>query len=132
MDNKKKPKLFLHICCAPCSTAVIEKLKEKNDIIGFYYNPNIFPESEYLKRLCEARKYCKITGIDLIEPVYNHKEWEEKIRGLEEEKEGGKRCFECFKLRMGEAAKEAKDKKFYYFTTTLSVSPYKDYEKINK
>jgi epoxyqueuosine reductase len=140
-DNKKKSKLILHICCAPCSTAVIEKLKETYKVIGFYYNPNIYPESEYFKRLVEVRKYCKIAEIDLMECTYDHKEWKEKIRGLEEEKEGGKRCVECFKLRMDETAKEAKNKNLDYFTTTLSVSPYKnfidisrigkDFEKIN-
>lgn len=132
MNDIVKPKLLLHICCAPCSTSVIEGLKDKFEVVGLYCNPNISPESEYFKRLFEVKKYCKIIGIDLIISAYNHEDWLADIRGLEKEKEGGKRCVECYKFRMDKAAKEANKRNFDYYTTTLSVSPYKNFEYIKK
>lgn len=126
--SNKENKVLLHICCAPCSTASIEILKEDYEIMGIFYNPNIYPEKEYLKRLEETRNYCKKIEIGLIEGKYDYKGWLEQVRGLEEKPEGGKRCLKCYEVRLREVAREAKKKGFDYFTTTLTISPYKNFE----
>ncbi len=97
-----------------------------------FSNSNIYPEGEYLKRLEEARKYCRKIEIKLIEINYNYKNWLEQIKGLEKEPEGGKRCLKCYKIRLEEAAKEAKKRNFDYFTTTLTISPYKNFAEIKE
>lgn len=125
-------KLLLHICCAPCSTVSIERLKSSYNVTGVFYNPNIYPKSEYLKRLEETKKYCKKIGINLVDFEYNYKEWLNKIKGLENEPEGGRRCLKCFGIRLEKAAHEAARKKIEYFTTTLSISPYKNFEEIKR
>jgi len=127
-----RQKILLHICCAPCATASIERLKENYDVVGMFSNSNIYPEGEYLKRLEEARKYCRKIEIKLIEINYNYKNWLEQIKGLEKEPEGGKRCLKCYKIRLEEAAKEAKKRNFDYFTTTLTISPYKNFAEIKE
>lgn len=130
MNSQKD--LLLHICCAPCSTASIERLKNNYNVTGIFYNPNIYPEKEYLKRLKETEKYCQHFGINLIKFDYSHLEWLDKIKGLEREKEGRKRCLKCFKIRLDKVAKEAKERDFDFFTTTLSISPHKNFEDIKK
>jgi len=125
-------KLLLHICCAPCSTASIERLKDKYNVVGMFCNSNIYPRKEYLKRLEETKKYCKKIGIELIEAEYDYENWLEKIKGLEKEPEGGKRCLKCYEIRLREVAKEAVKNKFDYFTTTLTISPYKNFEEIKE
>ena len=131
---KGKPKLLLHACCGVCSSSVLERLYPFFDITVLYYNPNIYPEEEYLKRfntLKEITLKMKIK-VKLLEIGYESKEFKNISKGLENEKEGGKRCTKCFLLRLEKTAKLAQKHNFDYFTTTLSVSPYKDSQKLNK
>lgn len=131
---KGKPKLLLHACCGVCSSSVLERLYPFFDITVLYYNPNIYPEEEYLKRfntLKEITLKMKIK-VKLLEIGYESKEFKNISKGLENEKEGGKRCTKCFYLRLEKTAKLAQKHNFDYFTTTLSVSPYKNSQKLNK
>ncbi len=121
------PRLLLHSCCGPCSSYVLEYLSKYFDITLFYYNPNIFPEEEYEKRLYNQKKVIEKTGWAALMPSnYDHGEFSEAVRSLENEPEGGKRCTECFKIRLKKTAKAAADGGFDYFATTLSVSPHKN------
>ena len=128
----KKPKLLLHSCCAPCSTACIEKLKDYFDLTIFYYNPNIDTFEEYQKRLSEQIKYCESLGIKVIGEEYQKELFLSAVSGKEEEKEGGSRCEICFFLRLKETANKAKQENFEYFATTLTVSPLKNATVINE
>ena len=128
----KKPKLLLHSCCAPCSTACIEKLKDYFDLTIFYYNPNIDTFEEYQKRLSEQIKYCESLGIKVIGEEYQKELFLSAVSGKEEEKEGGSRCEICFFLRLKETANKAKQENFEYFATTLTVSPLKNAPVINE
>ena len=123
-------KLLLHSCCGPCSTHVLNELKDKFDVTIFYSNSNIFPFEEYEKRLEEQKRYAKIVGIDVIEDDYNEEDYLEFIKGLENEKEGGDRCKKCFEFRLRRTAKKARELGFDIFTTTLSVSPHKNSQTI--
>ena len=125
-------KLLLHSCCAPCSTQVIDVLKEDYDLTIFYSNSNIYPAEEYQKRLAEQKKYVKIVGVDIIEDEYNEEGYLNFIKGLESEKEGGGRCLKCFEYRLRRTAKEAKKLGFDFFGTTLTVSPHKNSLIINQ
>ena len=125
-------KILLHICCGPCSTSVIEALKGKYDLTLFFYNPNIEPEQEYELRLKNAKKIAESMNLPFIIVDYSNKDWKNEIKGYEKEKEGGKRCGICFKHRLEISAKTAKENGFNLFTTTLTVSPYKDAVLINK
>lgn len=122
-----KPKLLLHACCGVCSSAVIERLNSTFAITILFYNPNIYPEKEYQKRLETQRKIINKLNknIKLLEIGYNPKDFEKIAKGLEEEKEGGKRCIKCYHLRLEKTAQIAKEKHYDYFCTTLSISPYK-------
>lgn len=124
-------KLLLHVCCAPCSAYVIEQLQKDHEVSLFYFNPNIYPDSEYEIRKNESQRYAKDLGIEFVEKKLEHNIWLEKVRGLENEKERGKRCFICYKYRLEETAKYAKESGFDIFTTTLSISPHKSSEMIN-
>ena len=131
-----KPRLLLHSCCGPCSSYCIEALIKYFDITVLWHNPNIQPKSEYdlrltnqIKLIKEFEKQGKLT---LIEIPYDEQEFFSNIKGLEQEKEGGKRCTECFKLRLTQSAKIAKEQNFDYFTTTLTVSPHKNAPLINE
>ena len=133
-----KPKILLHSCCAPCSTAVIERLQETYDITILYYNPNIYPEAEYLKRKNEEIRYVNHLNesssefkISMMDCDYESEKFYELTKGLEKEREGGARCVVCFKLRLEETAKRAKENGFDVFGTTLTVSPHKNAEIIN-
>lgn len=132
----KPKKLLLHSCCAPCSSYVLLYLTKYFDISIFYYNPNITEEDEFKKRLNEQirliNEITKENKIDIIEGKYEKEKFEETINGLENEKEGGARCFKCYRLRMEETAKLAKELEYDYFTTTLSISPYKNAAKLNE
>lgn len=134
-SDGKKPSLLLHACCAPCSTYVLEYLRNIFDITLFYYNPNISPEEEYSKR-SEELIYLS-AEIDRENPVkyiiadYEPEKFFEIAKGLEHEKEGGRRCELCYRLRLSGTAKQAQKLNFDYFTTTLSISPHKDAEKLN-
>lgn len=131
-------KILLHSCCAPCSTAVIERLAETYEIVIFYYNPNIFPEEEYFKRKNEEIKYIKHLNqtnpeikISMLDCDYDNITFESAVKGLENEREGGSRCSVCFALRLQKTAEVAKEKGFDLFGTTLTVSPHKNAELIN-
>jgi len=137
-DLKKeniKPRLLLHSCCAPCSSYVIEYLTKYFDITILYYNPNISPVSEYLKRKEEQIRLInsidKVNELNIIDCDYDNDIFEDKIKGLEDEPERGKRCLVCFRLRLEETAKVASNKGYDYFGTTLTVSPYKNSDIIN-
>ncbi len=121
-----KPKLLLHICCAGCGAHISETLKSDYQVALYFYNPNIFPEDEYNKRLEEAKKIADEFWLDLIIGGYGHKGWLKEINGLEKEPEKGKRCYVCYKLRIEETAKIAKAKDYDFFSTTLTISPHKD------
>ena len=136
MEEKKK--LLLHSCCAPCSTAVIERLKEDYDITILYYNPNIYPEEEYIKRKNEELKYIEIlknknpaTIINFMDCDYDSETYYKAVKGYENEREGGARCAICFKVRLDKTAKLAKQNGYDIFGTTLTVSPHKNAEVIN-
>ena len=124
--------LLLHSCCAPCSTAVVEKLNPYFDITIFYYNPNIFPREEYEKRRADQERLCKELTIGFIEGSYNQEEFTVAIKGKEDMPEKSERCKECYQFRLEETAKLAKANNFDFFTTTLSVSPYKNAKWINE
>ncbi len=122
-----KPRLLLHCCCAPCSSAVIEKLKEHFSITYFFFNPNIYPESEFSTRKNEFKKL----GVLVVDVGYDHNEFLSLVKGKEQEKEGGERCKMCIAYRMQKAFEFASQNDFEMVTTTLSISPHKDAEFIN-
>ena len=135
----EKQKLLLHSCCAPCSTAVIERLISDYDITILYYNPNIYPEQEYLKRKDEEIRYIKIfneknpnSNVKMLDCDYESEKFYEAVKGLENEKEGGARCPVCFKLRLQKTAELAKQNGYDIFGTTLTVSPHKNAGLINQ
>ena len=130
-DSALVPTLLLHSCCGPCSSYVVTYLKDFFKVTVFYYNPNIYPEQEYQHRLSEQARLLKELGIDLIEKGYCHEEFLDQVRGLEAEPEGGKRCTQCFRLRLSRTAELAKELGFDYFCTTLTVSPHKNAMVIN-
>ena len=131
-----KKKILLHSCCAPCSTAVIERLNDEYEITILYYNPNIYPEEEYFKRKNEEIRYIQILKengifIDFLDCDYESEMFYETVKGLEGEREGGARCAVCFKLRLEKTAILANKMGFDIFGTTLTVSPHKNSELIN-
>ena len=132
----KKPSLLLHACCAPCSSYIIELLREFFNITLYFYKPNIYPKEEHDRRLNELKlfveRFDSNNDIDLIEEEYTPMEFATCITGLENEKEGGQRCFKCYDLRLSRTAVKASEANFDYFCTTLSISPHKDAEKINE
>lgn len=124
-------KVLLHACCAPCSSAIIECLLA-NHIRPtiFYFNPNIFPEEEYLIRKSENMRYAQSLGLNFIDADYEHSAWHEVIKGLEQEPERGRRCLACFYYRLKETARYAASGGFTLFTTTLASSRWKSLEQI--
>ncbi|MBQ8175454.1 MAG: epoxyqueuosine reductase QueH [Oscillospiraceae bacterium] len=135
-DNANPPKLLLHSCCAPCSSAVLEYLSQYLSITVFYYNPNIFPEAEFLHRIDEQKRLIEQlpvkNKISFVERGWHPDRFYDAIKGLEHIREGGERCFACYRLRLEESAKLAKELECDYFTTTLSISPYKNAPKLNE
>ena len=130
-----KPKLLLHSCCAPCSSAILEFLQNYFDTTVYFYNPNITFEEEYYKRLNEQREYHEKReySIKVIEGKYDPREdFFKQVKGLEDRKEGGERCFKCYTLRMEATAQKAKELGFDYFSTVLSISPLKNAQWINE
>ncbi len=130
------PKLLLHSCCAPCSTYVLEYLSRYFQITVLYYNPNIYPESEFTFRAEEQQRIA--AQMQLENPVsvvvlpYEPQEFYDAVRGVEQIPEGGERCFRCYALRLERTAEYAKSHGFDYFTTTLSISPHKNAQKLNE
>lgn len=132
----RKPRLLLHVCCAPCSSYVLEYLHSFFEITVFYYNPNITPEAEYLKRIRELRRFIREAGyeeeVHFIEGTYEPNVFFTMARGMEDLPERGERCYHCYELRLREAARIAAEQDADYFTTTLSISPHKNAAWINE
>jgi len=129
-----KPRLLLHACCAPCSTAVLERLAERLDITLYYYNPNIDTQTEFARRAEELGRLARESGLS-AEPIilpYTPEAFYQAVRGLEGEPEGGARCEACFKLRLRQAAVYAARNGFDYYTTTLTISPMKNAALLNQ
>lgn len=128
--------LLLHSCCAPCSSYVLSYLNKYFNITVFYYNPNITNKEEYLKRKQEQIRLISelpaINKINILDADYNPEKFFEISKGLENCREGGERCFKCYKLRLEATAKAAKENSFDYFCTTLTISPLKNAQKINE
>lgn len=133
-DLETKPSLLLHACCGPCSSYVVEYLSNFFDITIYYYNPNTYPLKEYERRLDELKSFINKFNnkIKVKEDLYNSDEFYQAIRGLEKLGEKSKRCYNCYKLRLEKTCKYAKENNFDYFTTTLSISPYKNAEWLNE
>ncbi len=129
-------KILLHVCCAPCSSACIERLGEHFEIVLYFYNPNITNEKEYRKRLDELNKFVsKIKtkfGVSVIEGKYDPKSFFEISKGLEDEPERGKRCYKCYRLRLENTASKADELGIKYFATSLTLSPYKKVNWVNE
>lgn len=134
LDNV--PRLFLHACCAPCSSYVTEYLSEYFDITVFFYNPNITEYEEYLKRKNELIRFISEmkfkNPVSFIDGDYSPEAFFEISKGREELREGGARCFDCYLLRLEKTAEMAKQENYDYFCTTLSVSPHKNSQKLNE
>ncbi len=134
--EEKVPTLLLHSCCAPCSSYVLEYLSSYFKITVLYYNPNIYPESEYSKRIIEQQTLIGEMNtkypVQFIAGNYDKEKFYEMAKELEEVKEGGVRCFKCYELRLRETAEIAKEGGYDYFTTTLSISPLKNAAKLNE
>ena len=130
------PTLLLHSCCAPCSSYVLECLSEYFKITVLYYNPNIYPDEEYFKRVKEQQQFIERfpakNPICFVEGDFEKERFYEMAKGLEEIPEGGERCFRCYELRLREAAIYAQEQGLDYFTTTLSISPLKNAGKLNE
>ncbi|MBR1864570.1 MAG: epoxyqueuosine reductase QueH [Ruminococcus sp.] len=130
------PVLLLHSCCAPCSSYVLEYLTQYFSITVFYYNPNIFPPEEYHHRVEELGRLISElpvkNKVTLIEGNYDPEEFYRAVKGLEKIPEGGERCFACYRLRLEKSAQIARDIGADYFTSTLSISPYKNALKLNE
>lgn len=136
VEEKKTPTLLLQACCAPCSSAVLERVSEFFEITILYYNPNISDKEEYQKRLTEIKKFVKKVNtkhkISVREGYYNPTDFFDIVRGYEHLKEGSERCFRCYRLRLEETAKMASKESFDYFGTTLSISPHKNSRVLNE
>lgn len=124
--------MLLHTCCAPCSTHVLELLKEVFNLTLYFYDPNIHPREEYEKRRDEMKDYAERFLIAFVEGPYDAERWFEVTNGHETDKEGRERCFLCYEMRLREAARFACDNGFEYFGTVLSISPHKRADKINE
>ena len=129
--NGERKSVLLHTCCGPCSSACIERLKDYLNVTVYYYNPNIEPRDEYLKRKETQIGLLKELNIPFIDADYENDKYRDAVKGLEGEKEGGARCPVCFKLRLEKTANVAKENNFDYFCTSLTVSPHKNSAIIN-
>ena len=136
IDPDNPPRLLLHSCCAPCSSYTLEYLSRYFDITVYYFNPNISPKQEFDKRFEEQKRLISQmpfkNRVALVEGDYNYDDFLEIAKGLENVREGGERCFRCYKMRLESTARLAKEQGFDYFCTTLSISPLKNSQKINE
>ncbi len=134
-EKNIKPKLLLHVCCAPCSSHVFEYIKDYFDITAYFYNPNIIGEDEFIHRESELKRFINEFGLENVKTViekYDHSEFAAIARGREMLPEGGERCYDCYALRLRKTAAEAKRGGFDMFTTTLSISPHKNAQWLNE
>ena len=133
--GSRRPRLLLHVCCAPCTSSVIERIAPHFETTLFYYNPNIQPEAEFARRGETLKKLLRENGMEkdvpLLIPDYDGEAFLTAAEGLEKEPEGGRRCPRCFTLRLRKTAEAAREGGFEYFCTTLTVSPHKNAELIN-
>ena len=135
-SEQETPNLLLHACCAPCSSYVLEYLAQFFRITVFFYNPNISPQEEFDKRVLELERF--ITEFPVVHPVqlevgeYHPEVFLNMAKGLEQEPEGGSRCYRCYEQRLEETAKKCRKEGYDYFTTTLSISPYKNAQWLNE
>jgi hypothetical protein len=120
-----KPRILLHVCCAPCATWPIERLRKDYDVTLFFSNSNVAPAAEYEKRLQNVRKLADRLALPLIADAYDHDRWREHVKGLENEPEKGRRCEKCFEFNLNRAADYGRNHGFELFTTSLTVSPHK-------
>jgi len=132
----RRPVLVLHSCCAPCSSAVLERLHEAFELVVFYYNPNISPEAEFRHRAEEQKRLVSemplSADVRVVEGEYDPRRFYELVRGHEEDPEGGERCGICFEMRLRKTAQYARSIGAEYFTTTLSISPLKNAQRLNE
>lgn len=130
------PTLLLHSCCAPCSSYTLEYLTQHFSVTVFYYNPNISPAEEFYKRVAEQKRLISClpvkNPVSFIEGEYDYSEFLAAVKGLEHIPEGGERCFACYRLRLERTARLAAEMGFDWFATTLSISPYKNAQKLNE
>ena len=126
-EFKKGSVILIHICCAPCCTHPMDLIKELGgEPVGFFFNPNIYPDEERILRMKEARSYCEAKGYQFIAGRNAVDQWQRAVRGMEEYREGGPRCSVCYRFRLEETSRVAREKGIPYFTTTLSISPHKN------
>ncbi len=134
--GEKRPTLLLHSCCGPCSSAVLEYLTRHFEVTLLWYNPNLFPEEEFDRRLATQLELLEKMGLNgsvrVLREPWRSAEYQERVHGLEDEPEGGARCTECFRLRLEETAAAAKRLGFDFFCTTLTLSRYKDAVRVNR
>ena len=134
--EQKVPTLLIHSCCAPCSSYVLEYLSDYFKITVLYYNPNIYPESEYTKRILEQQNLIRAMKfrypVSFLAGRYDKEKFYDMAAGMEDLREGGARCMKCYELRLRETAAQAAAGGFDYFTTTLSISPLKNAQKLNE
>ncbi|MBS7007930.1 epoxyqueuosine reductase QueH [Anaerostipes sp.] len=132
----QRPSLLLHSCCAPCSSYVLEYLSKYFQITVYYFNPNIDSKEEYEKRAREQERLISEMGlsnqVSFIKETFRPEEFYQAVKGYEKEPEGGKRCLKCYRLRLTEAARKAKELESDYFTTTLTISPLKNAQWLNE
>jgi predicted adenine nucleotide alpha hydrolase (AANH) superfamily ATPase len=126
MSEHRKQSLLFHVCCAPCSGFLSQKLKDRFDLTIYFDNPNIWPEEEFVRRAEEAMKFFNSQGAYFVITGWDYDEWNKLAKGLEKEKEKGRRCQLCYRYRLENAAQFAAQNNFDYFTTSLLVSPWKD------
>jgi predicted adenine nucleotide alpha hydrolase (AANH) superfamily ATPase len=127
-----KPKMLVHLCCAPDALYVLSLLKEDYEVCGYFYNPNIHPRQEYDLRLDETRKVARVLDIKLYEEVYDDQRWLTITQKFKEEPEKGRRCNVCYALRLERTAQKASELGFNIFTTVMSLSPWKKAETLNR
>ena len=125
-DERPKPALLLHACCAPCTTSPVERLRGEYDVTAYFYNPNIHPREEYDRRLDETRRYCEEISIPLVVGPCDVENWDKLTAGLEDEPEGGERCTVCIGMRLEQTARYAAANGFDRICTVLTVSPHKN------
>lgn len=132
VPKKEDSNLLLHACCGICSAYPVSFLKDAGyNVIVYFYNPNIFPDTEYQKRLEAEKTLCSHFGVDLIEEEYNQEEFFDYVKGFENEPEKGLRCDRCFELRLSKTAEKAKELRIKNFTTTIVISPHKNFQKLS-